>query len=197
MKNKNNKEKLRKKMIKKRKNTFQNNGLEKSKKIKRKILSLNEIQEAENIMIYVSYRSEVNTDDLIISLLHNNKNVFAPYCIKEEKKMEIVKINDPNKDLKKDSYGIKEPVKSLRNNKKDPKILDAVIVPAVAFSKKGYRIGYGGGYYDRFLPRLNDQAISIGINYNEMIFNSVPTEDHDLAVDLLVTDQEIFKIAKN
>lgn len=196
MEENNNKEILRKKWMKKRKKVAKKEGNVKSEIIRKKILSLREIKESKNIMIYVSYRSEVSTNKLIISLLNNNKRIFAPYCIKDEKRMEVVEIENPDQDLEKGAYGIKEPAKRIRNNKIDPKNLDIVVVPAVAFSKSGYRVGYGGGYYDRFLERLANKTISIGINYEEMLFDKVPKEDHDLAVDMVVTDKRLLRINK-
>lgn len=196
MEENNNKEILRKKWMKKRKKVAKKEGDIKSKIISKKILSLKEIKESKNIMIYVSYRSEVSTNKLIISLLNNNKRIFAPYCIKDEKRMEVVEIENPDQDLEKGAYGIKEPAKRIRNNKIDPKNLDIVVVPAVAFSKSGYRVGYGGGYYDRFLERLANKTITIGINYEEMLFDKVPKEDHDLAVDMVVTDKRLLRINK-
>jgi len=196
MEENNNKEILRKKWMKKRKKVAKKEGDIKSKIISKKILSLKEIKESKNIMIYVSYRSEVSTNKLIISLLNNNKRIFAPYCIKDKKRMEVVEIENPDQDLEKGAYGIKEPAKRIRNNKIDPKNLDIVVVPAVAFSKSGYRVGYGGGYYDRFLERLANKTITIGINYEEMLFDTVPKEDHDLAVDMVVTDKRLLRINK-
>jgi len=196
MEENNNKEILRKKWMKKRKKVAKKEGDIKSKIISKKILSLKEIKESKNIMIYVSYRSEVSTNKLIISLLNKNKRIFAPYCIKDEKRMEVVEIENPDQDLEKGAYGIKEPAKRIRNNKIDPKNLDIVVVPAVAFSKSGYRVGYGGGYYDRFLERLANKTITIGINYEEMLFDTVPKEDHDLAVDMVVTDKRLLRINK-
>jgi len=196
MEENNNKEILRKKWMKKRKKVAKKEGDIKSKIISKKILSLKEIKELKNIMIYVSYRSEVSTNKLIISLLNKNKRIFAPYCIKDEKRMEVVEIENPDQDLEKGAYGIKEPAKRIRNNKIDPKNLDIVVVPAVAFSKSGYRVGYGGGYYDRFLERLANKTITIGINYEEMLFDTVPKEDHDLAVDMVVTDKRLLRINK-
>mgnify|MGYP006288469687 FL=1 len=193
MKNSSKKEELRKKYMKKRKKIANKKGESKSNKITTNLLSLDILKNPKNILLYISYRSEVDTEQLINKLLKKSKNVFAPYCIKDEKRMEIVQINDPTKDLKKGAYGIKEPKNSLRKKDNEINQLDIVIVPAVAFSKSGYRIGYGGGYYDRFLSRLSSKTISIGINYDELIFESVPKEDHDLAVDIIVTDKKILK----
>ena len=193
MKKASKKEDLRKEYMKNRKKIANIKGKSKSNKITTNLLSLEELKKSKNILLYISYRSEVGTERLINKLLKNSKNVFAPYCIKDEKRMEIVQINDPTKDLKKGAYGIKEPKNSLRKKDNEINQLDIVIVPAVAFSKSGYRIGYGGGYYDRFLSRLPSKTISIGINYDELIFESVPKEDHDLAVDIIVTDKKVLK----
>ena len=98
------KEKLRKKLIKKRSEVFAKKGDEASKKIKNRLLNLKEVKVSKNILAYVSYKSEVKTENLINDLLQMSKNVYLPYCIKEEKRMEIVKISDPEKDLKTVSY---------------------------------------------------------------------------------------------
>ncbi len=192
----NKKEELRKEYMKKRKKIAKLKGKRKSYKITSNLLSLEELKNSKNILLYISYRSEVGTEKLINKLLKKSKNVFAPYCIRAEKRMEIVQINDPTKDLKKGAYGIKEPKNSLRKKESEINKLDIVIVPAVVFSKSGYRIGYGGGYYDRFLNRLSAKTISIGINYDELIFESVPKEAHDLAVDMIVTDKRVLKTKK-
>lgn len=188
------KENLRKNLLKKRSEVFAKKGDKSSKKIKNKLLNLKELKYSNNILAYVSYKSEVKTDELINDLLKMSKNIYAPYCIKEEKRMEIVKITDPENELKKGAYGIKEPKKSLRNNNANIKNLDLVLVPAVAFSKSGYRIGYGGGYYDRFLNRLDDKAISVGINYDELVLEELPKEDHDLAVNIVLSDKRNIRI---
>ena len=185
------KEKLRKKLIKKRSEIFAKKGNTLRKKKKNKFLNLKEVKNSCNILAYVSYKSEVKTDELINDLLQMSKNVYVPYCIKEEKRMEIVQIKDTERDLKKGAYGIREPKKSLRNNNENIKNLDLVIVPAVAFSKSGYRIGYGGGYYDRFLNRLDEKVVSVGINFDELILEELPKEDHDLAVDIVLSEKKV------
>ena len=106
--------------------------------------------------------------------------------------MEISLINNPSKDLKKGAYNIPEPIESLRNNKNSVKKVDVVIVPAVAFSTNGQRIGYGGGYYDRFLERLNKNTKKIGLTYDELLYENLPQEEHDIPVDIIVTDKQLI-----
>lgn len=70
----------------------------------------------------------------------------------------------------------------------DPTWPDVVMVPGLAFTPAGQRLGQGGGWYDRFLPRLRDDAVTIGVAFDEQIVESLPVEDHDIAVDVVVTE---------
>ena len=70
----------------------------------------------------------------------------------------------------------------------DPAILDVVVVPGVAFTRDGHRLGQGGGWYDRFLPRLPERCTTIGVCFAEQVVDEVPVEDHDVAVDVVVSD---------
>ena len=174
-----------------RKNIDNDKVEEYSIKIKNKLLRLNEIEQALNIMVYVSYKNEVKTHWLIKRLLVEDRNVYVPYCLVEERKLKIANITNMDKDLKKDAYGILEPVEDLRVDV-SPEVLDAVIVPGTAFSRNGYRIGYGGGYYDKFLSCLPEKTISIGLTYDTLLVESLPIEKHDLPVDIIVTENDII-----
>ncbi|WP_334302803.1 5-formyltetrahydrofolate cyclo-ligase [Romboutsia hominis] len=72
------------------------------------------------------------------------------------------------------------------------KDIDVVIVPAVAYDKDCYRLGYGGGFYDRFIERLREDAITVGIAFDLQIFDSVPKEDHDAQLDYIITESQIL-----
>jgi 5-formyltetrahydrofolate cyclo-ligase len=69
----------------------------------------------------------------------------------------------------------------------DPQQLDVVVVPGLAFTADGHRLGQGGGHYDRFLPRLRPDCITIGACFAEQVVESIPTDDHDLSVDHVVS----------
>ena len=71
----------------------------------------------------------------------------------------------------------------------DPALLDAVVVPGLAFTRDGHRLGQGGGHFDRFLPRLSTACLRIGVAFKEQLVDDVPLEIHDVKLDTIVTDQ--------
>ncbi len=83
------------------------------------------------------------------------------------------------------SFGIREPLGPTA----DPSEIDVVLVPGLAFSAEGHRLGQGGGFYDKFLPLLRPQCLTIGVCFHEQVVPHVPGEEHDLAVDCVVTDR--------
>jgi len=70
----------------------------------------------------------------------------------------------------------------------DPATLDVVVVPGLAFTRAGHRLGQGGGHFDRFLPRLDDRCLRIAVAFAEQVVDTVPLEAHDIALDVVVTD---------
>ena len=90
-------------------------------------------------------------------------------------------------------YGILTPKKEFIRYI-DPKEIDLIIVPGAAFDRQGYRVGFGGGYYDRFLTDLNCMKISIA--FGLQIVDKVPREGHDLPVDMIITEKETINIKK-
>lgn len=142
-------------------------------------------------MVYIDFRNEVETNLIIDDLLTQNKEVCIPISVPKTKEMILSKIINPQKELIKGTYGILEP-KEEYIRKVDPDTLDLIIVPGVAFDKDGYRIGYGGGYYDRFLDKLSKATPSIGIAFDLQILHKVPKDFFDHPVDFIVTEKEII-----
>lgn len=70
----------------------------------------------------------------------------------------------------------------------DPSSLDVVVVPGLAFTVDGHRLGQGGGHFDRFLPRLSPACLTVGVAFGEQVVDSVPMEPHDVVVDVVITD---------
>ena len=93
------------------------------------------------------------------------------------------------------AYGIREPKKDI-SNKINPKDIDIVIVPAVAFDRQCYRLGYGGGFYDRFIKTLRKDCITIGIAFDLQIFDSIPKAPHDAQLDYIITEKRILTSSK-
>ncbi|ADQ15059.1 5-formyltetrahydrofolate cyclo-ligase [Halanaerobium hydrogeniformans] len=164
-----------------------------SKKICDKFLSLDELNNVQKIMSYISMRKEVNTYPLLESLIEKGFKVYAPYTIKKEGTLGAAQIDDLDLDLQDGVFGVQEPKRELRN-KAVPDDLDIIIVPGAVYTKDGYRIGYGGGYYDKFLAEHGQNALKVAFCYDYFIIDDFPVEDHDIAVDLIITENQIIKI---
>lgn len=161
--------------------------LKKSNNIIARLLSLKEFEKAKTIFLYISFGSEVNTHGLI-RLLFGKKKVFVPVMEKEKKEIYISELREW-KELTSGAYGILEPKKEYirKGNVSD---MDIAIVPGIAFDEEGYRIGYGGGYYDKLLRKMNGKKI--GVAYDFQILKKLPHEDHDVKMDKIVTEKRIL-----
>ncbi len=155
------------------------------------ILSLPFIKSCDTIMLYLDFNHEVQTNELVTKLLSLNKNVIAPITLQKERELLTHKISNLDSDITIGAYGIREP------NKNTPLVdldsIDAIIVPAVAYDKDGYRLGYGGGFYDRFLEKLRPDCVKIGAAFELQVFNDVPKEPHDAQLDYIITESRIIK----
>lgn len=184
------KKEIRKLIIRKRDNL--------DKKIKEKydediknILCENKIfLSCKNIFIYVGFGSEINTSNYIEEFLKMDKNILIPRTEIESKKMDAVQIQNLC-DLEKDKYGILEPKKSINAFNKSE--INLVILPGVVFSESGDRIGYGGGYYDRYLKTLKSSVPKIALCYEFQIQNNIISEPHDIKADYIITEKRIIK----
>jgi 5-formyltetrahydrofolate cyclo-ligase len=134
-------------------------------------------------MFYLSFGGEVYTDNMIREAFNLGKKVVVPVC----KENRIIKacVLSYHARLQKGPYGILEPVdkESVR-----PQDLDLVIVPGVAFDKKGRRLGRGKGYYDRFLKRLPDKIPTVGLGFDFQILPSVPATTNDINVKRVISN---------
>lgn len=182
---------FRKKVIEYRNNKDTDFISTNSQKITEKLLSMNCIKDANTIMLYLDFNNEVSTDSLIKKLLNLGKIVSSPITLKEERKLIPSQITDLKNGIQYGAYNIREPKPecSPAINIKD---LDVIIVPAVAYDKNCYRLGYGGGFYDRFLENLRKDAVTIGIAFDLQIFDEVPKEAHDAQLDYIVTESRIL-----
>lgn len=134
--------------------------------------------------VYNSFNSEVKTDEIIQFLIDNNKLVFLPKV--EGENMVAIKISKTT-NFKTNKFGINEPVGETEN------IDDFVaIVPCLAVDKKGNRLGYGGGFYDKFLKAKT--SIKIAICYDFQVVENIESMSFDVLMDLIVTDKQIKKI---
>ncbi len=143
-----------------------------------------------NIFIFLSYNSEVDTTNIIEKIKKSGSAVFVPRVNLKTKTMDIVKY-PKDKDFTLNKYGIREPKASLPAA--NPAEIDIVISPGAAFTKNLDRLGYGGGYYDKFFPELKPEAKIIAICYDEQIVEHIPVEEHDKKMDYVVSASKICK----
>lgn len=154
----------------------------KSKAIKEKLFRTRVFQKAKTVMFYIALGGEVNTEEMIKGAKKLGKLVAVPVCKKDRITLRPC-VLDENAELKKGPYGIWEPA---IENFILLKELDLVIVPGVAFDKKGNRLGRGKGYYDHLLQGLPKKTASIGLAFSFQILPSIPTTTHDVSVNRVI-----------
>jgi|TARA_B100001964_G_C14257956_1_gene613503 5-formyltetrahydrofolate cyclo-ligase len=186
------KQTLRLKISEKRKALSREETKEKSNKIKEKLYSLDEFKEAKNIMVYVSFNNEVDTHEIIKELVDSTeKKIIVPYVEKNNPILQLSEVEDFD-DLEPKTLGILEPKDEFVRKVGISKV-DLVIVPGMVFDSRGYRIGYGHGYYDRFLKKLGKDAKKIGFAFELQLIDKVPEEKYDVPMDIIVTEKRVLK----
>lgn len=149
-------------------------------------------ESARVIMVYAACDNEVQTEGLIVEALRKGKRVALPVTDKEKKEIYARTISKYPEDLIPGAYGILEPKPSCPDV--PVKELDLVLLPGVAFDRKGFRLGFGGGYYDRFLSRLSENTITVGLAYRLQVVETVYPEPHDRRVQYIVTEAGVIEV---
>ncbi len=165
---------------------------EKSKAIERRLFQWEPFMMAENVSVFMSFRDEVETPHLIDLMRVMGKRVYVPIVDKETNEL-LLSLFHSYDELEKSALGVLEP-RINPSRIKEPEVLDFVLVPGLLFSKDGYRVGYGGGYYDRYLARLSPEVPRVGICFEEQVVDTVPRGAYDEILDAVVTDQNIYVI---
>ncbi len=169
-----------------------------SKKIIEQLVTLPIFQEKNRFFIYCSYRSEVETTLLLNNCLLKGKTVAVPLSVPEQSRLLAVAITDPAQDLFSGFRGIPEPIPSLVERRLlSPESIDVVIVPGVVFARPGYRLGYGGGYYDRFLAQSAPQSYRIGLAFSLQLVDDIPVLPHDIPMDMVISEKEVIRCSRS
>lgn len=176
-------------VLEKRNSLSKEEIIEKSKKIENNLLNLQQYKNAKTIMFFVSFNSEVNTHNMIRNSL-KNKTVIVPKVVQNE--IEPSVIIDFDNLIPSGKFGIFEPIEAMKIAYKN---INLVLVPGIAFDKEGHRIGFGFGYYDKFLRKV-PKAIKIGLCFDFQVVDKVPREEHDVPVDLIVTEERVIECRK-
>lgn len=196
---------IRKEILEKRDLLSEDEIKEKSLIIKEKVINLEEYIKCDSIFCFLSFGSEIYTDEIILDAL-KTKRVYVPFVDKEEGLMYPVEIFNLD-DFIVNKYGIREPKRKGRIQKAQlihrPVLVDKAsqmetspltLVPGVAFDRKGYRIGYGKGYYDRFFHTFPVKH-KIALAFDLQIIESVPSQEYDVPVDMILTEKELIRIS--
>lgn len=178
------KKQLRTKILEEKKDIPQETIDNASEKIKGYITNLIEFKNAKTVLVYSALSWEIATD--FIWDYKEEKQIVFPKV--EKGNLRLIRVK--NKDqLKPGVMGILEPVAL---DEVSPKEIDFVIVPGIAYDMNGFRLGYGGGYYDKLLPLIQGVKVGVVLERYRFANNTLPTENHDIPVDLVVSEAGLF-----
>ncbi len=172
----------RKVAMERRKNLALDERKLKDEKISKLFLSLDEVKSAKKVCVYLNIGSEVSSNEIILELQKQGKELFAPKTCGDD--MFALGFEDLSKCIK-GNFNIPEP----DGEKIEQSELDLIIVPLVGYSADKARIGYGKGYYDRFLP---EGVLTVGLAYVEQYVDFLP-ETFDKTLDIIVTDKGVIR----
>ena len=149
-----------------------------------------EFRNAQTIMMFLSLEVEVETATLAVKAWAEGKSIAVPRVDWEGQRMDPLEIKSLDVGMRTARQGVREPV--------DGRVvpldsIDMVVVPGLAFDRRGYRVGRGRGFYDRFLAQRGFQGVRCALCFHEQLIEEVPRESHDIPMDLIVTDQEVLR----
>jgi 5-formyltetrahydrofolate cyclo-ligase len=157
----------------------------------RLLLTTREFKAGQTIMIYLSMATEVETSALALRAWQEGKAVAAPRMDWEAKRMEPVEIRSLDVGMRTTGPGVREPV---TGTVVPLGVIDMIVVPGLAFDRRGYRVGRGRGFYDRFLCQQDFQGVRCALCFHEQLQEEpIPAEPHDIPMDLIITDREVIR----
>ena len=162
---------------------------EKSEKACENLISTPQFQHSSIVMFFLSLPHETDTTSAILNAWQNGKTVAVPKVIWRQKYMIPVKIDSLETEFSTEIAGLRNP---LEGSPVRPEQIDLVVVPGLAFDRKGNRLGTGNAYYDKFFENKDLVATRCGLAFSEQLIDSIPADEYDKPMDLLVTDEEII-----
>ena len=191
------KKSLRESLLAKRDSITVEDKKAKDSAIRKRLFSLEYFKDAKTILFYASFRSEAETLKAIQNTLKLKKRVALPVVDAEHKQLKLYEIRDIS-ELSAGYMGIPEPVPSRTRNMSLNEI-DIEIIPGIGFDLRGNRLGYGAGYYDKLLShkskrlsKTKGRITTIALAFEDQIAEKIPSEPHDIRVDLIVTDKRVI-----
>jgi 5-formyltetrahydrofolate cyclo-ligase len=181
------KQALRAKVLAERSRFSESDWSAKSNVIINQLFQTEAFRQSGLVHTYVSMNSrrEVNTEPLIEYILESDKRLFVPITNMEAGTLSHGELTDIS-ELETNKWGVRE---SRQSRELDLEALDMIIVPMAAADRKGNRLGYGKGFYDRFLAQAG--AVKIGLVFHDFLFEAIPTEEFDEKMDIIITEEEV------
>ena len=208
------KKKIRAELLKKRDSIPPELKAQKEAAIRKRLFALKEFRKARSLLMYVSFRSEVDTTGFLQDIINSGKKLVLPVVDSRHKVLQLYEVKETS-ELEYGYMGILEP-----GVREDREVIlsdiDLVIIPGAGFDLKGNRLGYGGGYYDKLLSGTRDQEpgtskkepapspqtpnpkpFLIALAFEEQISEEIPSEPHDIKVDIIITDKRLVRCKEN
>lgn len=161
-----------------------------SAKILRSILDLPGYRSANVVAAYASFGSEIDTWDVLRDALRAGKVLLLPRVDRQRHRLDLYRVHDLVSDLAEGVWGIREP--AAHCSVVPPPSVEFMLVPGVAFTPHGDRLGYGGGYYDRLLIELGPSTPRVAAAFEVQVVDALPVAEHDQRVHQVVTEQRIL-----
>jgi len=156
-----------------------------------RLIGLEAFKHASVVMLYMSIPTEVDTTLVAIRCFQRGKIVCVPKVDWKRREMSVVEVSSfDDRSIEVDDHGIRTP---RGGRLVVPASIDLVVVPGLAFDTHGNRLGRGGGFYDRFLPRLRRAATTVGLAFDDQVVENVPAGEQDVKIDSLVTDRRVTR----
>ncbi len=182
------KQNLRKQLRQKRRNIKSKSSFDRI--ICENLICCDEYLNAKTVLFYAALDEEINIDSCIHDALLLGKAVALPVCMDSDGNMEFYYIHSLD-ELKSGTFGVREP--DISKCTPVTEFSSSIcIVPAISYDKRGYRLGYGKGYYDKFLEKIN--IISVGLCYNELIVDELPNDEYDIPVNCIISQNGIYRV---
>lgn len=187
----NNKVYIRKSVIEKRNSITIDIKKELDERILKKLIDNKSYKDSLVLFTFVSFGSEVDTHKIISYALNDGKIVYVPKIKSKDKGIEIFRINTLC-DLKPGYFNILEPLENCpAGNIND---IDLILMPGIAFDRNGGRIGYGAGFYDRFLTNINSDVPKLALAYQFQVLDEVPITEFDVKIDGIISNKELITV---
>ena len=161
-----------------------------SEAVARQILACDAFCKAKSVMGFLAFGKELSVDLVLEAALAQGKTVAVPHIVSDTVFVPVRRKHLQGFEL--DRYGIRSVRPPLEIIK--PEAFDLVLVPGVAFGRDGSRMGMGAGYYDRFLPQAN-KAVVMGVAYDFLLQSSLPSDEHDVKMQCIVSESGIITLA--